>query len=140
LRRQNPMYLRLHHYTDKGKAVSHVTTSYSAFQRELNKCVVLCANCHRKTHAGLLKIEEWMVCNIEVPRLPRNPPPDLKAACRNRRTNRNISFQGRTMTLVEWGEETQVSPKTIRNRLCSGWPIDKALNHPPRIYRKKIRP
>lgn len=31
---------------------------------EINKCVCLCANCHRKVHAGKLKIDETLLCNI----------------------------------------------------------------------------
>lgn len=30
---------------------------------EIGKCVVLCSNCHRKVHDGVLMVSEQMICN-----------------------------------------------------------------------------
>jgi hypothetical protein len=51
--------LELHHLdpTEKeGDPSSFVNLSFEAFLAEASKCVVLCANCHRKVHAGLFKV------------------------------------------------------------------------------------
>ena len=46
---------------------------------------------------------------------------------RNRTNNRKISFQGRTMILVDWAKETGFSESTIRRRLNRGWSVERAL-------------
>ena len=51
--------LELHHLdptVKEGDPSSFVNVSFEAFLKEADKCVVLCANCHRKTHAGLFKL------------------------------------------------------------------------------------
>lgn len=51
--------LELHH-TDpsekEGDPSSFTNVSFRAFLKEAEKCVVLCANCHRKVHHGVLTI------------------------------------------------------------------------------------
>lgn len=32
--------------------------------QEVNKCVVLCRNCHAKCHLGLVKLDESMLCKV----------------------------------------------------------------------------
>ncbi len=34
---------------------------------EINKCVVLCANCHRRVHAKTRKVNDSMLCKISLP-------------------------------------------------------------------------
>lgn len=47
---------------------------------------------------------------------------------RNRRSNRLITFNGETKTLIEWAASTGISASTLVYRLGKlGWPIDKAL-------------
>jgi hypothetical protein len=51
--------LELHHLdptTKEGDPSSFVSLSFDAFLKEASKCVVLCANCHRKVHAGLFSL------------------------------------------------------------------------------------
>ena len=45
--------LEFHHYSDEkkeGNVIHMVTRSAKAVARELEKCIVVCANCHRKIH------------------------------------------------------------------------------------------
>lgn len=54
-----PIALDLHHVdpTEKDAEVGKLLTgSMRRLRNEIRKCVVLCANCHRKVHAGLLEI------------------------------------------------------------------------------------
>jgi len=63
--------LEFHHVNPRkdagGRAVSHaVSRGRGVFIREVNKCVVLCANCHKKVHAGLRIVTPHMLCNEPV--------------------------------------------------------------------------
>lgn len=48
--------LEFHHLEDKlyniSQAVNHIPTDL--FILELNKCICICSNCHKKLHAGLI--------------------------------------------------------------------------------------
>ena len=52
--------LDLHHLDplDKDATLSNVVRNWSwkRLNNEISKCVVVCANCHRKIHAGLISI------------------------------------------------------------------------------------
>jgi hypothetical protein len=59
--------LDFHHLQpeDKRKSVAYMThngTSMRVLSKEIEKCVVLCANCHRKLHAGTLTLSSSNVC------------------------------------------------------------------------------
>ena len=62
--------LDLHHLNPADKeyaiAVSVRQMSFEKLMKELSKCVVLCANCHRKVHAGIIQLEEYLPCNEAV--------------------------------------------------------------------------
>jgi hypothetical protein len=56
-----PVCLDFHHLdkATKTKSISTLITNHATWQAildEIAKCVVSCANCHRKIHAGLIKI------------------------------------------------------------------------------------
>ena len=59
-----PYCLDFHHLdgTDKQYAIAKITDiNWGTLIRELRKCVCLCANCHRKVHAGDLVVEDnWL--------------------------------------------------------------------------------
>ncbi len=57
---KDPVALDCHHRPDEEKLFSiskraSWQISVSRIQKELDKCVVLCSNCHRKEHAALRK-------------------------------------------------------------------------------------
>lgn len=52
---------------------------------------------------------------------------DYKTQANNTRKNRNITFNGETHTLSEWGEKTQIGSSNIYARLKLGWSVERAL-------------
>lgn len=58
-----------------------------------------------------------------------------KVNCRNRRSNRLITFLGSTLTLAEWAERQNLSRGLIGDRLDSGWSPERALTEPARDNR-----
>jgi hypothetical protein len=51
---------------------------------------------------------------------------------RNRRSNKRVSMDGRTLTLAEWSEVTGIPLSRISVRLTSGWSVERALTEPSR--------
>lgn len=51
-----------------------------------------------------------------------------KEQARNRRTNRYIEFDGKTLTITEWAEEIGVFHHTISKRLELGWKLVDVLS------------
>lgn len=52
--------LEFHHINEKTKSFDlgtrGLTRSWEKIKKELKKCVLVCANCHREIHAGLLQL------------------------------------------------------------------------------------
>lgn len=57
---QDPACLDFHHIADKKDTVSNImkNNSLRRVKNEIVKCVVICANCHRKLHYYNLSLEE----------------------------------------------------------------------------------
>lgn len=50
----------------------------------------------------------------------------------NRRNNRTITYKGETLTLAQWSKRLGGNPSLIRNRLNSGWSVEKIVTTPVR--------
>jgi len=52
--------LDFHHRNPKqkdfGLSVKGLTRSWKRIKKEINKCVLLCANCHREVHGGITQL------------------------------------------------------------------------------------
>lgn len=54
-----------------------------------------------------------------------------KQQTNNRRSNRWLTFNGRTMTLTGWAREVGIDVMTLKQRLRHHWPIERALQEGP---------
>ena len=66
-----------HHHRDPATKSFNITGAafgkgLAALTAEIAKCVVLCANCHRLVHAGLLEIDELGETDDEPQNLRRH--------------------------------------------------------------------
>lgn len=54
-----------------------------------------------------------------------------KIQCNNKRSNRYLTFDGKTKTMMEWAECIDIPYSTIRSRLNKlGWTVERALSTP----------
>lgn len=58
---------------------------------------------------------------------------DAQAQANNRSSNRVVEFDGKTMTLAEWGRDTGLG-RTLEARLRHGWSVERALTEPLRRW------
>jgi hypothetical protein len=56
---------------------------------------------------------------------------------RNTRTNRRVTFDGKTLCVAEWAEQTGLPAHTIAERLRAGWSVHDALTKPTRKVRQQ---
>ncbi|AFY81818.1 HNH endonuclease [Oscillatoria acuminata] len=56
--------LDFHHLDPKKKEfkISGKFVSFDKIAAELNKCILLCSNCHRELHAGVINLNEHKIC------------------------------------------------------------------------------
>lgn len=59
---------------------------------------------------------------------------DRTEQANNRRSNRLITYDGRSLTAAAWERETGIKSATIRKRISIGWPPAKALTEPVRNW------
>lgn len=60
-----------------------------------------------------------------------------KEQANNRRSNRLITMDGRTLSIAQWAEEMGIQTCTLWRRLNNGWPVDRALTEPIHIEKRK---
>ena len=57
--------LDFHHPGEKESSVSKLKRRpKTEIAKEINRCVVLCANCHRRVHAGVLNLDNPQFCHV----------------------------------------------------------------------------
>lgn len=57
----------------------------------------------------------------------------LEKQCRNRRDSRRLTWQGITLTPIEWSEKLDISHNAIQLRVSRGWSCERIFTQP---YRK----
>ena len=62
---------------------------------------------------------------------------DAVTQARNKRSNRNLIFQGKKQSAAAWADETGIPVKTIYCRLDAGWSVERALTEPVHIEKHK---
>ena len=61
-----PQELDFHHLQKKEFQIAALGKQFGKrIAKEINKCVILCANCHRRHHAGLIAVDESMLCHVD---------------------------------------------------------------------------
>jgi hypothetical protein len=50
--------------------------------------------------------------------------------CNNRRSNKPLTYNGRTQTRSEWAREMHMKPATLGYRIKAGWSVERALLTP----------
>jgi hypothetical protein len=58
---------------------------------------------------------------------------------RNMRTNRLLTFDGKTKCVAAWAEDLGMSSTCLSTRLRRGWSIERYLNHPVQYKRIALR-
>lgn len=53
---------------------------------------------------------------------------DKKTQNRNTRSNHKITYNGKTMCIIEWAEELGINYSTLKWRIYNNWSIEKAFN------------
>jgi hypothetical protein len=74
------------------------------------------------------------------PYSPENCRWEIRAnQMRNKRSNRLLTFNGKTLTLVEWAERIGITGEAVAARLKAGWSIEVALTKPASDTRASSR-
>lgn len=80
---KEPICLDFHHvnHKDKISTISELRAEkrINEIVVEINKCIVVCANCHRKIHKGLLNTDDKKVCKITENNLRELVPTRIRA-------------------------------------------------------------
>lgn len=64
---------------------------------------------------------------------------DRKAQANNRRSNVMYTYNGETLNVTQWAKRFNIPPKTLFNRLYTGWDFQTAISAPKNTKRKFIK-
>lgn len=99
------------------------------------------------------KFKEWAIstgydenapfgqCTIERIDVNGNYEPDnctwknMKEQGNNRRTNKLLTYNGKTQSISEWTDEMGYARHIIKNRLRRGWSVERAITTPVGEYK-----
>lgn len=94
---------------------------------------------------GYMEFRDWALANgwrrgLQINRINNdgNYSPDncnlvtAKENGNNTRGNHCLTWQGRTLTIAQWAEETGINRRTLNNRIGHGWSVERALAEPAR--------
>lgn len=76
--------LEFHHlYSNKDFSLSEsgITRSWERVKKELDKCVMLCSNCHKEVHAGIAQLVERHTVNMKDGRVRVPLPAQITFRC-----------------------------------------------------------
>jgi len=144
--------MNIERITKHGKAGTHV---YGVWKMMLQRCEnPNSPSFHNYGGRGIEVCPEWHDFEVFVSDMGDRPlgysidrkDNDLgytKGNCRwassgqqsnNTRRNREIEFNGKTLTLQQWAEETEIKWHTLRQRIDRlGWSVERALTTPIKV-------
>ena len=131
--------LDFHHLAPRYKdfKISGRSVSFNTIITELNKCILVCANCHREIHAGLINLDEQKIC-LSCGKSLTNPAQDtycsqecFRIASRKvkRPSKEDLQQLVWTKPTTQIAKDFGVSDKAIE-KWCKAYGIQK----PPRGY------
>lgn len=80
--------------------------------------------------ASALGLTSSAVSRVCLGKTWRHVRPDKDVAEAIRAQSKKVAFRGEELTCAAWARRTGISEATIRGRIASGWPADRALSEP----------
>lgn len=118
------------------------TESTTRFQDYGGRGITVCDEWREKLE-GFNAFYEWALNNgyddnLTLDRIDVNgnyEPSNCRWATRevqenNKRSNRFLTFEGRTLTMAQWSREMKINRNTLDKRIKNGWSISDALTMP----------
>ena len=114
----SPVY---HHYGGRGITVCDRWNDYANFLSDMGE---------RPKEMSLERIDNNKGYSPENCRWA-----SMKEQSKNRRTNRMITYNGQTKSVIEWADHLGIPRQSLYNRVFRGWSIDRIFNQPYRNRR-----
>jgi hypothetical protein len=129
----------------------HISRTYSTWQLMIKRCMsATCREFDQYGARGITVCERWRDFQRFLDDMGERPPGTTidridgtrgyepgncrwatpKEQGRNRKTNRPVTYAGRTMPVSAWAEELGLNRNVLLQRLNKGWSIADALNRP----------